>query len=242
MDKYNKNFEFISNIDLLNENSWSKIFFLTFDMEWVHDVVLEDVLTILKKTKTKSTWFVTHQTNFLSEMNKNEIFELGIHPNFNFLLSKKEEKSADQILDFYMNLVPNAKSIRSHSLTQSSYLLNLFKERGFEYESNTFIPSHLNLNVMPWMHWSGLVSVPITWEDDIFMHYELTNFKEKTSLSFLERNKFSVFNFHPLHIYINSSSIEHYENAKIHYNNPKKLLELRHKGYGMRNFLLELIS
>lgn len=78
------------------------------------------------------TWFVTHETPLFARLRSNPEFELGIHPNFNFLLSgdRRAVRNATEAVDQMMTIVPEVKSVRSHSTTQSSCLLNLFALRG----------------------------------------------------------------------------------------------------------------
>lgn len=75
----------IGEIDLENPGSYQKIF-LTFDIDWASDEVLEYCIDIVEKANIKATWFVTHETPLLGRLRANPNFELGIHPNFNPLL------------------------------------------------------------------------------------------------------------------------------------------------------------
>ena len=58
----------------------------------------------------------------------------------------------------------------------------------------------------------------------------------------LNNKKFMVFNFHPIHIYLNTFSEQHYFNAKQYLDDPKTLFKHRYEGYGIRNYFLDLIS
>ena len=80
-------FENIKNINLENPSSWEDKIFLTFDIDWCSDEVLSFTLDIIEKNNIKATFFVTHETLLLERMRDNPKIELGIHPNFNFLLN-----------------------------------------------------------------------------------------------------------------------------------------------------------
>ena len=71
-------------------------------------------------------------------------FELGIHPNFNPLLDGKGG-SAEYIIDQMLELVPEAVSVRSYSLVQSSRLHELFHRKGLIFDCNDFIFSDSRL-------------------------------------------------------------------------------------------------
>ena len=80
-------FELIKDINIKDSKSWENKIFLTFDLDWCSDEVLEYTLNLLEQFNVKAIFFITHYTKLLDRMKKNESFELGIHPNFNFLLN-----------------------------------------------------------------------------------------------------------------------------------------------------------
>ena len=51
-----------------------------------------------------------------------------------------------------------------------------------------------------------------------------------------------VFDFHPIHIFLNTESLDRYELTRSIHQNPKELIKFRHKGYGSRNRLTELLQ
>lgn len=60
----------------------SRDIFLTFDMDWSIDEVLDDFYTLVKDAGVKATLNVTHQSDMLAKFRQDTDFELGIHPNF----------------------------------------------------------------------------------------------------------------------------------------------------------------
>lgn len=135
-------FENIKNINLENSSSWEDKIFLTFDIDWCSDEVLSFTLDIIEKNNIKATFFVTHETKLLDRMRANPNIELGIHPNFNPLLNGdfRYGKNIDEVVGYYKNIVPEAVSVRSHSLTQSGVIFPIFEKNNLIYECNTFIP------------------------------------------------------------------------------------------------------
>ncbi|RAZ55305.1 hypothetical protein CHL10074_05170 [Campylobacter hyointestinalis subsp. lawsonii] len=100
-------FENIKNIQVKDTLSWKDKIFVTFDMDWCSDDVLSYTLDIIEKYDLKATFFVTHQTTLLERMKDNPNIELGIHPNFNFLLNGdfRQGKNIDEIIKFYKNII-----------------------------------------------------------------------------------------------------------------------------------------
>ena len=116
-------------------------------------------------------------------------------------------------MDFYESF-HNKKIIRSHdSFIKTEYLKEISK-RGYTHESNFLIrQSHdLALRLAPFQAWGQeTIRVPITWEDDEWFYGErdVNTIKEELS------NQLKVFNFHPIHVYINTSCVEN-DNAIKH--------------------------
>jgi hypothetical protein len=70
-------FDTISNISPIDENSWRNKIFLTLDIDWASDEVLEYTIDIIEKANVSATWFVTHNTALLQRLRSNPKFELG---------------------------------------------------------------------------------------------------------------------------------------------------------------------
>lgn len=51
-----------------------------------------------------------------------------------------------------------------------------------------------------------------------------------------------VFDFHPIHIFLNTESLDRYERTRPYHQNPSELIKHRYKGYGTRNRLIELLE
>jgi hypothetical protein len=231
----------IKNIKLKDETSWKDSVFLTFDVDWAIDDVFSDSIDIVEKYDLSATWFITHKTPLLDRLRENPKFELGIHPNFNKLLIQSDisnGKSANEIIGRLMDIVPEAVSIRSHSLTQSSVLLALFEKFGLSYDCNNLIPASLEYKLFPWELWNGMTCVPYSWEDDIHILY-----KWKTSMEkHIQQDSLKVFDFHPIHVALNTNSLTRYENSRAYHSDWSTLKKVRWQGDGTRNRLKQLIN
>jgi hypothetical protein len=196
---------------------------LTADIDWAPEEVIEEFKRLLESHNIKCTLFCTHKSEAINSLNP-DLFELGIHPNFNPILEGKGG-NINEVIDELMKMYPNAKGIRSHSLLQSSALLNLFAKKGFQYESNEFVP--YAKNVTPSLLWNGLVRLPFIWEDDIHWMYS----KKFDDLDVdLASPGLKIFNFHPVHVFLNTTDGNHYEQAKQFYQHPAELRKFRNSG------------
>ncbi len=234
----------IKEIKPSDNSSWLNHFFVTLDLDWAIDEVIDYSLNIMNEQKCKSTLFVTHESELIKSLKNNKRIELGIHPNFNYLFNgdNRYGKNIDEVVKYYLNIVPDAKSVRSHSLAKSSPILRSFGRHGLEFDCNTFIPFLSNDTLLePFASWyHNMVVVPHFWEDDVnILHY-----KQKFSSNFFDKNLgIKVFDFHPIHIFLNTFSYEHYNKAKSHYKDFEMLKKfVNNKEYGVRDYFIELIN
>jgi len=142
-----------------------------------------------------------------------------------------------------MELVPEAKSVRSHSMTQSSVLLDIFASVGLTHDVNQFIPASMAGGFAPWILWNGLVRCLFCWEDDIACMSQSISLEEPSVVDICRSSTgLKIFNFHPVHVFLNTESLERYEQTRSLHQEPKELIRLRYRGYGTRSRLIELLQ
>lgn len=214
-----------------------KLIAFTVDIDWAPEPVIEDTLNIFEKFKTPCTLFATHESAVLQNVDRTQ-FEIGVHPNFNHLIDGKGG-SAEQVIDSLLDIYPEAKGVRSHSMLQSSRVLSCFANKKFVYEANHFLPYWKN--IYPFRLWNGLIRIPYNWEDDIHWSYG-RNFQD-CGLD-LNENGLFVFDFHPIHVFLNTESEERYRRAYSSYHSFSDLKEYRNLGPvpGTRDLLISLLQ
>jgi len=223
-------------------NNYKNSIFLTFDIDWAHDDVIRDTIEILNSENVRATFFVTHNCVILDELRQNENFELGIHPNFNpSLNAEPNSKSFMEVTDKMLQLVPEAKSVRSHYLTQNSGILNYFASCGLKIDANQYIPMSSGIICKPYTIWNNLICVPHFWEDNLQLLEDKAGINDITGI--LNYEGIKVFDFHPVHVYLNTEDMERYENARPHLQNVRELSSKRNnETYGIRNVLYDIID
>lgn len=231
----------ICDIERVGDNYADKVF-LTFDIDWASDEVLEFCINLLKKHNISATYFVTHETPLLQTMIESPEIELGIHPNFNFLLNGdfRYGKNFLEVIDYYLEIVPEAVSVRSHSLVQGSPILEAFSDRNLKYDLNLLIPSSSNIQLKPFKGWQNdFTRLPFFWEDDTHLLYNDPN---EVNL-YLDRPGLKIFNFHPIHVFLNTENLARYNDSRAHLND-FNLLEgfVNNSTFGTRDFLENLIG
>ena len=241
MNKKNLSFGLLSEIKIDDPETFEDKIFLTLDVDWAHDEVFADSIDFLRELRAKATWFVTHETAILDDIRDDPNFELGIHPNFNPLLdgSSNGARNATEVIDDVLKIVPEAKCVRSHSMSQNFRLLDLFSDRGLTHDSNDFIPEQSGMELLPYPHWTGLLRVPFFWEDNVQCMYR----KNSSICDLVNRNGLKIFNFHPIHVFLNTEKLSRYENTRSQHYKPELLINMRsNSSMGSREQLKQIID
>lgn len=207
---------------------------LSFDVDWAPEEVIEDTLLLLNEySNVDATFFATHRSKLLMESEH----EVGIHPNFNTLLKNESKTDYKSIIDELVELYPNSKGYRGHCLTNSSLIFDYLSSLNFIYESNCLLPYSKSLSIYKYPH--NLIRIPFNFEDDV--HFGFDKPFDIDTLE-LDQADLHVFNFHPIHIFINTGVSNHYDKAKKYYQSPKDLIEYRNtKTLGARDLLKALL-
>lgn len=199
----------IASIDPHVDETWRDKIFFTMDVDWAGDEVLDFSIDLFRERGLKCTVFATHQSRCLDELQRDERFEIGLHPNYHGPVSQGTRQD-DSSLDGLKALFPSATSIRSHSLVQSSRLQNDFVRCGLTHECNTYIPFEAGLQLRPWIIWNGLIKVPFVFADDVHLYAG----EADRGVDRLEDADLCVVAFHPIHLYLNTDSLTTYEQYK----------------------------
>jgi len=185
---------------------------ITLDIDWACDEILWPVIEMMEEANVKATLFATNYSQLLDNLTADQ-FEIGLH--LNFIPVEDDFRRPIQELKA---LYPDAKGTRSHSLFVSSHILQLCRENGLRYESNIFLPYHEALH--PVMRFRNFVSIPFYWSDD--QHLSMRDSFKLGDLA-LKIRGLKVFNFHPIHVFMNTSSEKHYKSYKSYYHDVDKL-------------------
>lgn len=216
--------------------------FFTLDIDWANDQVLRFCSNLFSRHGITATFFVTHDTPVLNELRASKLFELGLHPNFNYLLTGDSRYGSThaEVLKHYRAIVPDAVSVRSHSLVQGSQILGEFVTSGFRFDANLLIPWNSGTALKVIRHWdSRMVRVPYCWEDDTHLTYG----DPWDPDAFLAHPGLKVLDFHPIHIYLNTEVLSRYDAARPFLQQPLELeRHINTTKYGVRNFLEDLIQ
>lgn len=202
-------------------------------------------MDICAKAGVPASFYATHPTPLLAEIDNDSRFELGIHPNF--LAGSSHGKDYREVLSYCLELAPRASSMRTHSLYQDS---RMFAEvvnsvPQIRVDASLFLPGHANLHgvVLPLGEGKSIYRLPFYWEDDSFAETIGSDW------SFLPVTTpgLNIFAFHPVHVAINTARFSTYNLMRSKVSDLSKwtkefAAEFSNKSFGTRTFLEALIA
>jgi hypothetical protein len=191
--------------------SWEKepVFCFTSDIDWASDSIIKYSHDIISGNDLKLTYFVTHPSLFLKNLYDQKKVRLLIHPNF--LPNSSHGNSFKEVINYCLNLVPNADGFRSHRYFEVNDIMDDLEKLGFKFVSNHC--TRCETNIKPLIHRSGLLSIPIFLEDGGYLLMDPTlNFKNL--IPKLKSPGLKVINFHPAHIAFNTPDFAYTRSIK----------------------------
>lgn len=231
----------IKTINPDDPTTWEGKFFVEIDVDWAAEAVIEDTIRLLEEYQVPATFFATHRSGALSNIQNSSQFEIGLHPNFVPLLRGDNSLGKDfkEVMGRLMDIYPDAKSCKAHSLVDSSVLLQHYSELGITHDNTYFIDFPGIGALKPWWLWNNLVRVPLYWEDDYAcVTPYVRNFDKLLNVS----KGLKVFGFHPIHVFLNLESLDRWAAVKGSQNDVDRLLESRFEGEGTRTKFLSLLK
>ena len=185
----------------------------TMDQDWVDDDVLGWAVRFFLDRDVPVTVFATGASSVLQHPPSG--VEVGIHPNFFGRLD--HESCLREIRELY----PDARGVRAHGLFEYSNLLSMYARYGLVWDST---PLHYACEgIRPYRHPSGIVRIPIFWEDDDYLDL-YPDWSPDEVLGAAPGLK--VFDIHPIHLRLNSVTLEAYRKYRNDGATPEALAAL----------------
>lgn len=188
-------------------------FVITLDTDWAPDFIVDEVAAILLNHRVPATWFITNNSPAVDRLRSHlDLFELGIHPNFND--GSTHGGTISEVLSHCQDMLPDAQSMRTHGLVQSTFLLwKVMKETSLSTDVSLYL--HDYPFVTPFEYAMGdrtLLRIPYIWEDDV--HFSQSKPSWELDQFCQTGEGVRVVNFHPIHVYLNSQDIRSYTALK----------------------------
>jgi hypothetical protein len=220
---------------------------ITFDIDWAPDWAIALCGDICTKAGIKSTFFVTHRSDVLTDLSDAGM-ELGVHPNF--LPNSTHGSSTTAALKHILEIAPDARSMRTHSLVQSTPILaDIVSYTDIKADVSLLLPFHMGLRPVvqyPVERKRPLLRLPYFWEDDLMSFYPDWNWASEIQHT---PDQLEIYDFHPIHIALNLNRMDAYRRLKsaldgkpLHLVSEKDCAPFVHHGPGARTYLERLIK
>ena len=221
----------------------SKRYALTFDIDWAPDYMILHCLELIESAGYKATFFATHSTPLNKEI-VDRGHNLGIHPNF--LPGSSQGSNVQEIISECLTYAPDAWCMRTHSLVQSSPLLHeiFLKFPQLKLDLSLFMHRSPFAHKVKW-DFDGVTFERLlyNWEDDV--HFSSFN---KDNLPDLFFGELTVFDFHPIYVFLNSTDGSEYRTLKLEQSHlplsslDKQIVERYvNPGLGTQTYLKEIL-
>jgi hypothetical protein len=186
------------------------VFCFTSDVDWASEDVMESYFDVINPFEIKPTLFVTHKSALIEQNFQSKNIERGIHPNF--LKDSSHGNDFKEIIENCIEFAPEAYGFRSHRLFDVTDITHMLKNNyNFKYVSN--LGTILHPNIKPMLHESGLVHIPIFFEDGTHLYNKLDlNFKKYIDL--FTKPGIKIISFHPVNFVFNSPTLPYMRQIK----------------------------
>lgn len=215
---------------------------VTIDIDWACESAIEDTLDFLKNQNISPTVFVTHRSPRV-EASLNEM-EVGLHPYFDPRSS--HGATINEVVKHVMALPHNLPAFRCHRFANCNSSRQAMVEAGMQISSNTCTDLEI---VPPFKDRFGLIEVPIFLEDGGYLWRKHPLEINQCLRGQLLRPGVKVIIIHPMHFAINTPNFEYMYKIKQSMSREEwkglaknTLDDLRWKGRGIRDFIMEIIQ
>lgn len=210
----------------------------TGDQDWCPEWAIEKAIEVFTNLKVPFHVFRTNNSELLDLLLRrgDHLFTQGWHPNF--LPESTHGESIEEVISEMNRIVPQARTLRNHSFVESTPIWESLIKTSVIAESNSL--TDMQPYIMGMLMWNGMIRLPVFLEDDV--HFS-RNRNEKLMKRLWENLKLpglKIFNFHPIHIALNTSSIVQYDDWK--FSNSSRLHTEPFSGDGTRVLLEQIVE
>lgn len=215
---------------------------VTLDIDWACESAIEETLSFMQDHGISPAVFTTHRSEQLEAFMPK--IEVGLHPFFD--PNSSHGSSIKEVASHILELPHNLKAFRCHRFSVCNASKAAMAEAGMLISSNVCTDLEI---VPPFRDRFGFLEVPIFMEDGGYLYrkhpLEMNAPLEKAILG----NGVKVILIHPMHFCLNTPDFSYMSRIKQSLSREawknmsrKTLNELRWKGRGIKDLLIELIS
>ena len=185
------------------------VFILTSDQDWTPEWAAADFLKVTEQFSAPLHLFRTNPSAVFDRAVEAGAGQ-GWHPNF--FPGSSHGSSEQEVIDWLSSQFPGVRTVRSHVFHESSYEWEKLAASGIVADSQ--VCTVYNPEIQPLLHWTGILRLPVFFEDDVFYSLE----SDKLDLTHVYRYLFTpglkILNFHATFVACNIPSKHYYERVK----------------------------
>ncbi len=226
------------------EKLWGRVasepvFVLTADQDLAPEWVVEIFLETVARWKLSAHVFRTNPSVILDEAVRQGTIEQGWHPNF--LPGSSHGSSADEVVDYCKKTFPGARTARGHCFAEDSFRMRALAKAGIIADSQN--PTPCQGYLLPMVHVSGILRLPVYFEDDVAFESVDRAFTVDVFRKTLFTPGLKILNFHPTFVGCNTPSLAHYTAVRGNvFGSAEPAEGVRWKGRGTANMFDELMN
>ncbi len=225
------------------ELAQTKTVCFTSDIDWASEFAIEKSISFFRDANVPITYFLTHPSAAIQRsLDRGEI-RAGLHPNF--MPDSSQGASYDEVMDYCFKLLPGARGFRSHRHYDVNDVLEKFKARGIEYDSNVCT---LLDELPPFLHRTGLVRFPIFIEDGGYL-LNGGDLRFANVADLFDTPGLKVINLHPMHLLLNTPYFKYTREIKDRLSRSEwnhlddgQIAKLAFEGRGITSFIEEMVD
>lgn len=217
-------------------------FILTMDTDWAPQFVLDHALSLIGDHGVPVTLFCTSPYHLPEDLQADGSVETALHPNFMPGSTQGPPNAGEEErLRHLLALYPTARGSRSHRFYWHSGLRNRLLNCGLAYDASIFCP--LQSHLVPYDYY-GLTRFPTWWADG---YHLLKGFAlDRFAPPGMEMPGLKILNFHPIHVYCNTSDLGRMKKAlatiQLPEAGPEDLEPLRSDGHGVETLFISALK
>ena len=220
------------------------VFCFSSDIDWASEAVIRFSHAAVGGDELRLTYFNTHESPALREIEARGAARLLIHPNF--LPGSSHGEGFEAVMEFCRALQPDADGFRSHRYFEVNDILDSYAARGFRFVSNHCTRCELGLR--PLLHRSGMYSLPIFLEDGGYLlmdpDLDFDSLRPRLLAPGLK-----LINFHPAHMAFNTPDFGYTRRIKDRLSREAwnemgeaEIAQVEHGGNGVRVIIQRIVE
>lgn len=179
---------------------------LTSDQDWAPEWAVAALLQVAAGWEAPLHVFRTNPSPVLDSATPPVGVTHGWHPNF--AAGSSHGPTPEAVIEYCERHFGGSSSVRSHGFVESSDIWELLWRHGVKFDSQTVTRFQPRLG--PLAHWTGIVRLPVWFEDDVWLRLAAFTPDEDDLLPLLLTPGLKIFNVHAALLATNCPSMHWY--------------------------------